>query len=320
MYRLLPPLLAVSVVIAAFLGVRLTSTSGSADDSPVFQLPWPVGESWRLTNWPHPSFGWNSPAEGAIDFQPPGYIACSPFVAEDRSVRPVAGGTVIYVNDYIIEIAHSGGYTSFYYHVANARVAPGDPVGIETSLGNPSCYDRPDATVATTGVHVHFAMKRDGRFISLLGLKFGGWLVTPSGLLKDGTLLTDSGIPFVSNEPQPGVAPPPVLPTPTPGADPWAAIEAGWSYRKLPGLEASEWTSALPCVEALYQWNDSAWERGLPALPHVSQLAETRTGPFYWVLASETCQIGGGTTAAGADASLPGRDDYQGPEGPPAGP
>lgn len=323
MHRLLLPLLAASVVLAAVLGVRLSTTTSLAEDVPVFQLPWPVGESWRLTNYPHPSYGWNSPPDGAIDFQPPGYIGCDPFVAQDRFVRPVSAGTVAYVGDFIIEVAHIGGYTSFYYHVANSRVAPGDAVSVDTDLGNPSCYDRPGASVATTGAHVHFAMKRDGEFISLVGLTLAGWEVTATGLLKDGLLLTEAGIPLVSNELQPGLVSPTPVPseTPAPGADPWAPLEPGWSYRKLPSLEGSAWADQIPCVEGIYQWEDGGWLRGLPGRSFASQLEATRVGPYYWVLADGACSVGGTASEGGpakSEQPLDAHDERA--DGPPEGP
>jgi hypothetical protein len=95
--------------------------------------------------------------------------------------------------------------------------------------------------------------------------------------------------PLGSPSPTPPGGPPP-SPTPTPFPELVVIIESGWNLVVLPPGPISPVAAILPCIEALYSWQDEAWIawlKGLPAsLQNINQLD---SGRAYWAHASSSC-------------------------------
>jgi murein DD-endopeptidase MepM/ murein hydrolase activator NlpD len=80
----------------------------------------------------------------------------SPVLAADDGIVVLVGSGPYGYGNYVV-VAHSGGLTTLYGHLATAVVKAGDtvsqgqPVGLEGSTGN------------STGPHLHFELRIDNR-------------------------------------------------------------------------------------------------------------------------------------------------------------
>lgn len=153
-----------------------------------FKFPFPRGDTWRMTGGPH---GWNGGTTtpySSLDFQPTGHANCAPFVITDRWITSAQAGTVTHAQDYQVTIAHSGGWETSYYHVANIQVSVNTAIAMDTPLGNPSCYGE------ATGVHGHMALKLKGAYQPIHDTTLEGWRVVSHNVPYQGHLERDGQI------------------------------------------------------------------------------------------------------------------------------
>jgi hypothetical protein len=126
---------------------------------PPLALPWTAGKAWTYLGGPHNTNGcpnggfnctnghpWNS-----LDLTGPDGIvrAAASGTVEDTDRCPARGSSLVIIN-------HGQGWHTTYYHVANVRVHPGDPVDLGQRIGSVSnlhgCGGHSD------GAHVHFSV------------------------------------------------------------------------------------------------------------------------------------------------------------------
>jgi murein DD-endopeptidase MepM/ murein hydrolase activator NlpD len=134
------------------------------------------------------------------------------------TVRAAAAGVVRLAapsgpNGNLIAIVHPHGYESFYAHLS--RFAPGIRAGVRVKQRQLIAYV--GSTGRSTGPHLHFALKKGGRFVNPNTQLNGPGLPLPAGELSDykrrvRELLTElSNIPL--QQPAP-VTPPPEIAAP----------------------------------------------------------------------------------------------------------
>jgi|GEM_PF-2527596 len=83
---------------------------------------------------------------------------------------------------------------------------------------------------------------------------------------------------------------PPGSGTPTPFPELVVILEDGWNLLVLPAGAVAPVAGALPCLEAVYRWEEeawSAWVRGLPAA--LQGFATLEPGRGYWALSNGAC-------------------------------
>ncbi len=132
-------------------------------------LPWRKGTSWRFTGGPH---GWNTGYD-----RPYAALDLTGRSAKDQRVRAAGGGKVYTMcgsNRGWIRVYHPNGYTTDYYHLSkNIKPRDGSNVKRGAFLGftgnDVSCGG------ASYGRHVHFALLRGAKYVTMDGKKIGGW-------------------------------------------------------------------------------------------------------------------------------------------------
>lgn len=161
-----------------------TGQDGDNNSQPTkvdFDFPWHGDDPWYLTSGPH-SDGLSQGVRYALDFAAQESVKCpqgEPLT--NRWVIAAAEGTVTVAGDEnnildknhsIVEIDH-GNATSGYMHLANVKVQEGQRVKRGDFLGNPSCEVPPGG--ATSGIHLHFYVEKDGKPIPIEDYNFEGW-------------------------------------------------------------------------------------------------------------------------------------------------
>ncbi|MFC7490778.1 MULTISPECIES: peptidoglycan DD-metalloendopeptidase family protein [unclassified Knoellia] len=139
----------VAAALALLGSVATLPAASAAGPRPVFQVPFPCGETWRMTTY-------EGHGGGDLDFN----LASG---AEDlgKPVVAAAAGRVFYSGvldpgGNHIEIDHGNGWKTVYAHLntrsvaAGAQVAQGQVIG---TVGN---------TGTSTGPHLHFETRADG--------------------------------------------------------------------------------------------------------------------------------------------------------------
>jgi LasA protease len=127
------------------------------------RLPFAVGQTWRYTGGPHQMSG---PAWSSIDL-----------AGGDGRVRAVRDGLAYTMCDSggWLRVVHDRGFATDYYHLSGGVEADGRPVEEGDPLGrigtDVSCGG------STTGPHVHFSLRRDGRYVDIDRYAFGKWSI-----------------------------------------------------------------------------------------------------------------------------------------------
>ena len=149
----------------------------------MLQLPFAVDDTWTFMQGPHDFSGNDSEARSFIDIG----IAGSHGAVAGRWVTAAAGGTVTRhtrtqgTEDCWVDITHSNGWKTVYYHVANLQVNNGDPISQNAHLGNPSELTCNGG--AADGSHVHFGVQQpSGVYAAISGTILSGWKVVETGL------------------------------------------------------------------------------------------------------------------------------------------
>jgi len=138
----------------------------------LFQLPFPLGAEW-VASGPHSWNGGSSlPPFSSIDFFTGGGVCLAP---PNQYAVAAAYGSVTRPSGYScwLEIDHGGGWVTSYYHLQN--LYSGAPLGRNAKVGTIGCETC--AGGFSTGPHVHFALKYNGAYVSLEGVKLSGWTV-----------------------------------------------------------------------------------------------------------------------------------------------
>lgn len=157
---------------------------------------YPFSGLWYLTAGPH-SDGLTGGVRAGLDFAQPEVVSCpSGKPIDNRFVEASASGKVAIVgnekdptdkNHSIVEIDHGQGLRTGYMHLANIPVTVGEEVKQGGKLGNPSCAIPPGGD--TSGIHLHWYAKKDGKFLSADGINFPQGQIKASPNNKDGTLI-----------------------------------------------------------------------------------------------------------------------------------
>jgi uncharacterized delta-60 repeat protein len=202
-----------AALIAARIAVpSLPLPEGCDSTTPTLELklPWPAGETWFYSSGPHCDAIGDTCPQGAVrygvDFMPPGPAGCSRERQDLSWVVAAAGGTVRVANNSLVEIEHTNGLRTGYYHLRSdsIQVSPGQEVVAGKRLGRPSCEARRGG--AATGVHVHFyvcsqallagaaCLGRDHLLLPADGLRLSGWTVHASDGNRSGTMSRENTI------------------------------------------------------------------------------------------------------------------------------
>jgi LasA protease len=149
---------------------------------PEFSLPYAQKHPWTLTGGPHTAWGDGDPL-AAIDFAPPGVIACG--TSTDISTA-VASGVVARSEPAIVVLDLDSlegpadgdertGWVVFYLHMrTDGRAATGTRLNTGDPVGYPSCEGG-----EATGTHIHIARKYNGEWIPadcVLPFNLNGWI------------------------------------------------------------------------------------------------------------------------------------------------
>ena len=109
------------LLVAFSLGalfILATSSVAASDDRPTLMLPWEVGQSWNLTQGPHNTYGGETYPKSSLDF-----------AGGDFKVRAAGSGIVSRftgcANENLVQIEHTNGYMTRYYHLKNIQVSNG---------------------------------------------------------------------------------------------------------------------------------------------------------------------------------------------------
>jgi murein DD-endopeptidase MepM/ murein hydrolase activator NlpD len=158
-----------AAVIAALAVAAVPQSAGAAGPPPLFQLPFPCGESWHLTTYgTHGDYG--------ID------MFANSGTTNNRPILASYSGTIAYAGwdsggGNIVKINHGGGWRTLYLHmIAPPMVGTGQSVAAGQQLG------RVGHTGANTSPvsHLHYGQIADGRKVESY---FNG---VPSRVTSDG--------------------------------------------------------------------------------------------------------------------------------------
>lgn len=151
---------------SAELLASAVTASGSGSTS--LGLPWVDAETWRLTGGPHSNDGRGTSAWSSIDLAGP-----KPGVS--AKVRAAGAGIVVRPCANMVQIRHSGGWTTSYYHVSDIAVRAGQSVARGAFLGYTSTAAKCGGRA--TAPHVHFTLLRYGSPVAIGDHNLGGWTV-----------------------------------------------------------------------------------------------------------------------------------------------
>ena len=87
--------------------------------------------------------------------------------------------------------------------------------------------------------------------------------------------------------PTPSVAP---SPTPTPFPEHPVVLDAGWNLLVPPELSVGALSNGLPCLQAVYSYENGAWLSWIRGAPDsIQELAAVGPAQSYWMLANAPC-------------------------------
>ena len=148
-------------LFAGLLAATLTLSvpqAGARTPPPAFRLPWTAGKAWNYLGGPHNTNGCPNGGFRCTGGHPWNSLDLA---GKDGIVRAAADGKVEGTSqcprhsNFVI-IDHGGGWHTTYYHLADIKVKPGDPVHSGQRIGTTStgvgCGGHAD------GAHVHFSV------------------------------------------------------------------------------------------------------------------------------------------------------------------
>lgn len=163
------PILLLALLAPAPASVR--AASGELPPPDMFQLPFPIGETWTFN-------GVHGARMEAIDFS---VGRPWPRWGSDTSniwVVAAAPGVIRKTSKCGFEIDHADGWTTVYYHVENILRDSGT-VQANERLAN-IANTRREATCEggrASAAHLHFALKHNGVEVPIDGLTLSGWRI-----------------------------------------------------------------------------------------------------------------------------------------------
>ncbi len=152
---------------AKLLAPATVSATGTGSAS--LSLPWAAKETWRLTGGPHSNDGRKKSPWSSLDFG-------GPKPGMTVRVRAAGSGVVLRPCANLVQIRHSGGWTTSYYHLDKIAVRAGQSVARGAFLGYTSTAAKCGGLA--TGPHVHFTLLKNGSPVNLRGRTIGGWTVS----------------------------------------------------------------------------------------------------------------------------------------------
>ncbi len=203
---------ALSTLTAATICATAINPAQAAGPRPLFQLPFPCGESWRLSTY-----------AGHDDFDID--MIASSGTTNNRPILASYGGTVVRSGwdnggGNYVRINHGNGWQTLYLHM----IAP-PPVSVGQIVTRGQLIGRVGSTGNSSGPHLHYEQLRDGAKVESW---FNG---EPSGITTDG---------FPAGEPQ---SPPRNVTSancdtePPAEPEPWIADVTGDGYHDLVARE-----------------------------------------------------------------------------------
>ncbi|MEJ3743816.1 peptidoglycan DD-metalloendopeptidase family protein [Actinomycetes bacterium KLBMP 9797] len=146
---------------------------GGTDRRTGMRLPFAVGQTWRYTGGPHRM---GTSARSSVDL-----------AGGDGRVLAARGGvayTMCRSGRGWVRVVHDRGFATDYYHLERNISGDGTPVAEGAFLGkignDVSCGGR------STGKHVHFSLRRDGRYVDIDRYQFGKWVIMAGSKLYHG--------------------------------------------------------------------------------------------------------------------------------------
>jgi murein DD-endopeptidase MepM/ murein hydrolase activator NlpD len=141
---------------------RLPELLAAADLRPPDDgFAWPLAGAPRITS----RFGWRAISVGGNRY----HQGLDLGAATGTPVRAARDGTVVRsawigAYGYAVYVRHEGGFETRYAHLSRRLVSVGDAVRRGDAIG------RVGSTGASTGPHLHFEVRRDGRALDPLGV------------------------------------------------------------------------------------------------------------------------------------------------------
>jgi len=147
--------------------------------SDIFQFPFLVGEDWSF-NGVH-GWGGSSPDMSSIDFvRGEWHLSWGEDVSNTWVVAAAAGKATRRAQCWL-EVEHSDGWKTNYYHLENPQVDTGDFVTHNQRLANyantkaeANCLNPDDYN---PGAHLHFSLRHNGAYVPISGTLLSGWTV-----------------------------------------------------------------------------------------------------------------------------------------------
>lgn len=141
-------LAAVAATVLASAGIMLSGASPAAAADYYYELPYPAGESYQVTQGPEGTYSHTGPYnEYAWDFGLPANYEVS---ASQGGTIIVSGWSPYWQNGIEVIIRHSNGTCTHYAHLNRALYNPGTWVPQGRVVGWSG------STGASTGPHLHF--------------------------------------------------------------------------------------------------------------------------------------------------------------------
>ena len=146
-----------------------------APDVSMLQLPFPAGESWWMGG-SHTNTGSGSYPQSSLDMNNGGRWGSD---TSDKWVVAAAAGEVVVHSSCFVEVLHSQGWSTTYYHLDNIRVTQGQRVARDTRLAN---YANSKSQALcdgghSSGPHQHFSLKLQGGYYHLNEVSLSGYQV-----------------------------------------------------------------------------------------------------------------------------------------------
>ncbi len=88
----------------------------------------------------------------------------------------------------------------------------------------------------------------------------------------------------------PTATPPPPIPTPSPFPEYPVLLERGWNLLVLPAAPVAAFSAHLPCLRAIYRYEEGEWRSWIRDLPaNLQELTQVEPNRTYWLLAVGAC-------------------------------